>query len=164
MSELAITDYEEQRHSDVLREFVVGLQDYEHRLYSRLPPGADIVDAYVPHMLGLCRACEGKVLIAELDSEVVGYATILTKVQSDEIADGDMEYGQISDLMVRREFRGRGIGKELVAACETYAREHGVERLRIGVLAANETADRLYDSLGFDKLYVEREKKLTAKD
>jgi ribosomal protein S18 acetylase RimI-like enzyme len=125
-----------------------------------MPTGADIVDAFVPHMLRRCARCRGKVLVAELDGEVAGFASILARVKSDEIEDGDVEYGLISDLIVAREFRKRGIGRTLLEAAESFAKSNGVKWLRVGVLAKNYAAERLYDSSGFEKLYIEREKEL----
>ena len=129
-----------------------------------MPSGAEIVDAYIPQMLERCAECDGIILVAEIDGDVAGFATILARVKSDEIEDGDIEYGLISDLIVAREFRERGIGKMLMKAAESYAITSGVKWLRIGVLAKNYAAEHLYDSLGFEKLYIEREKELSLTD
>jgi ribosomal protein S18 acetylase RimI-like enzyme len=147
-------------HLAGVRACLIELQDFERSLDSRMPPGADIVDAFVPDMLRRCARCSGKVLVAELDGDVAGFATILARMKSDEIEDGDVEYGLVTDLVVAREFRNRGIGRKLLEAAETYVKSSGVKWLRIGVLAGNHAADHLYDSLGFEKYYIEREKEL----
>jgi ribosomal protein S18 acetylase RimI-like enzyme len=126
-----------------------------------MPSGAEIVDAFIPRMLERCTNCDGKVLVAELNEEVAGFATILTKVTSEEIEDGEIEYGLVSDLVVVSEYRRRGIGRKLLEAAESYAKSNGVRWLRIGVLAENHFADGLYDSMGFKKMYIEREKELS---
>lgn len=146
---------------DDLRSCLIELQDFERRLDPRLPSGADIADAYLPKMLQRCKQTAGKVLLAEIDDVCAGYATILTKVQSDEIGDGDTEFGLIADLVVLEKFRQLGIGRKLLEAAERYARECGVRWLRIGLLAGNQAADELYSSMGFGVLYIEREKDLT---
>jgi ribosomal protein S18 acetylase RimI-like enzyme len=46
-------------------------------------------------------------------------------------------------------FRGRGIGKALIAHLERWAVEHGAERMVLDVSSANEGAIRLYDELGY---------------
>jgi GNAT superfamily N-acetyltransferase len=126
-----------------------------------MPPGSDIVDDYIPHMLDRCKRCEGKILIAEIDGEVAGFATILTKVRSEEPEDGDLEYGLVSELMVVEKFRKKGLVRRLLEEAESYARANDVKWLRIGVLAGNRAADKLYASMGFSSQYVEREKDLT---
>ena len=157
-----IREFDEVTDADYVRHCLVELQDFERRLDPRLPPGADIVDEYVPHMLDRCSRCEGKVLVAEVGNEVVGYVTILTRVQSEELEEGDLEYGLISDLVVLQRFRNRGLGKKLLAEAESYARECKVQWLRIGVLSDNQTATRLYSSSGFSGYYVEFEKNLST--
>ena len=155
-----IREYKESAHLAGVQACIIELQDSERSLDPRMPPGAAIVNDYIPRMQHRCRMCDGKIFVAELNEEIVGFATILAKVTSDEIEDGDIEYGLISDLVVASPFRKQGIGRKLLETAEAYARSRGVKWLRVGVLAANDLADGLYDSMGFEKLYVEREKTL----
>ena len=127
-----------------------------------MPSGAEIVDDLIPHMLDRCAKCDGRVLVAELNEAIVGFVTILAKVMSDEIAEGQIEYGLVSDVVVASKYRKQGVGRKLLEAAESYAKSKGVRWLRIGVLAENHSADGLYDSIGFKRLYIEREKELTA--
>lgn len=157
---ILVRDFDEKTHLNRVRECLVELQDFERLLDPRMPPGAEIVDRYIPQMLDRCRRCKGKVLVAEIDGRVAGYASILTRVRSEELEDGDFEYGLVSDLVVVQEFRKLGIGRKLLDAAESHARDCGVKSLRIGVLDDNEAAKRLYLSMGFSGLYVELEKTL----
>jgi GNAT superfamily N-acetyltransferase len=143
-----------------VRACLIELQDFERDIDPRMPSGQDIVDIYIPDMLQRCRDCSGAILVAEVDRLVVGYVTILTKVSSDEIGAGDHEFGLITDVVVLQEHRGKGHGKALLQAAETYARDNGVKWLRIGALAPNKSATTLYSSMGFSGLYVELEKDL----
>ena len=157
---MLIRGFQESTHLAGVEACLVELQNFERSLDPRMPSGAKIVDAYIPNMLDRCLECDGKVFVAEVDGEVAGFATILARVMSDEIEDGDIEYGLVSDLVVASKFRKQGIGKKLLEAAETYARSNDVKWLRIGVLAENHFANELYDSMGFKKLYIEREKTL----
>ncbi|MEO6094714.1 MAG: GNAT family N-acetyltransferase [Fibrobacteria bacterium] len=56
----------------------------------------------------------------------------------------------VHDLAVEPEFRGRGVGKMLLAEVERKARELGCCKLTLEVLEFNETAVRTYKSFGFD--------------
>ena len=156
-----IRDFEEKTHLAGVRACLIELQDFERSLDPRIPSGAEIVDEYIPQMLSRCIECEGKILVAEVNEEVAGFVTIFAKISSGELADGDIEYGLISDIVVASKYRRQGIGKDLLAAAEEYARSSEVKSLRIGVLAENHIADELYDSMGFEILYLEREKKLS---
>ena len=56
----------------------------------------------------------------------------------------------VHDLYVRRRFRGRSIGRELLRVVEQKAREFGCSRITLEVRDDNESALRLYESAGFD--------------
>jgi GNAT superfamily N-acetyltransferase len=160
---LKIASFDERTHLQQLRDCVVELQDFECSLDPRLPCGSDIVDAYVPQMLQRCESCDGQIFVAEDDGKVAGYVTILTKVSSGELEDGNIEYGLVADLLVRQEWRGAGLGRKLLAAAENYAIDHHVKWLRVAALAGNRSAGELYKSMGFSDLFVEFEKSLSAR-
>ncbi len=155
-----IRDFNEEAHLTGVQACLIELQDFERSLDPRMPSGSEIVDDYVPYMLDRCIECDGTVLVAEVDGEVAGFVTILTRVESEEIVEGEIEYGLVSDLVVASKFRRQGFGRKLLEAAESYARANDVRWLRIGVLAQNHSANALYDSLKFKKLYVDREKDL----
>jgi RimJ/RimL family protein N-acetyltransferase len=52
-------------------------------------------------------------------------------------------------MYVRKQWRGQGIGKRLLAACLSLAREAGLEKVELQVFADNTPAIRLYESAGF---------------
>jgi ribosomal protein S18 acetylase RimI-like enzyme len=159
-----IRDFDIGVDTDALRACVVELQDFERGLDQRMPAGRDIVDEYVPQMLDRCKMHHGKIIVAELDSEIAGYASVWTRVQSEELEDGYFEYGLVADLMVRAKFRNRGIGRRLLESAEEYARVCHVKWLRVGVLSTNGAARELYTSLGFSDNYIQLEKRLIAVD
>lgn len=144
-----------------LRQCLIELQNFERALDPRMPSGEDIVDDYIADMLRRCRECNGTVLVAEVDNEVAGYVTVMAKVSSEEIGAGDFEFGLVTDIVVLPGYRRTGLGKDLLAAAEAYAKANGVKWLRIGALAANHAAIAMYSSMGFSGLYVELEKDLT---
>jgi GNAT superfamily N-acetyltransferase len=54
----------------------------------------------------------------------------------------------LEDLFVRPAFRGRAVGKRLLAHVAAYALEQGCARFEWAVLDWNESARRFYESLG----------------
>ncbi|HZS30247.1 MAG TPA: GNAT family N-acetyltransferase [Gaiellaceae bacterium] len=52
-------------------------------------------------------------------------------------------------LYVRPAARGKGLGRELLAAAAEYVQQQGAEMLALDVLESNADARRLYDRLGF---------------
>lgn len=157
---IRIVEYDAGSHQQALRELVIELQDFERELDPRMPAGAAIVDEYLAQMFMRCRQSDGKILLAEDDGNVAGFVTILTRVSSGEIEDGDYEYALVADLVVTAKYRRRGIGQQLLQAGERFARSRSARSLRIGVLARNRGAIDLYAAEGFDVLFSELEKKL----
>ena len=157
---MSVRPYNPETDADQLRDCMIELQNFERNIDPRMPSGEDIADEYVVEMLNRCRQCDGQVLVADVDGEIAGYVTILNRVQSDDLDDGNIEFGLVADLVVRKAFRGSGLGKKLMAAAEQYARDDDVRWLRISVMAANRGATELYSALGFDEIYIELEKDL----
>jgi RimJ/RimL family protein N-acetyltransferase len=83
------------------------------------------------------------VLLAEEDGRVVGFLGTTAGSQRRSRFTASLVVG------VLREYSGRGIGSALLAACETWAREHEVHRLELTVMSHNERALALYRSRGF---------------
>ncbi len=129
-----------------------------------MPTGAQIVDAYISDLKSRCERYGGKIFVAEINREVAGYAAVMTRVRSEDLEDGGMEYGLVADLVILKRFRRRGLGRRLLKAVEQYASDCGVRWLRVGVLAANRSARELYASLGFHEYQLQLEKKLTMSD
>jgi GNAT superfamily N-acetyltransferase len=157
---MKIRAFDSKADTQELRACVIELQDFERDIDPRMPSGEEIADDYIVEMLFRCRMCDGQVLVADVDGEIAGYVTMLNRVQSDDLDDGNLEFGLIADLLVRKAYRGTGLGRELMAAAESFAREHGVQWLRVSVMAQNAAARQLYASTGFAEIYVELEKDL----
>jgi ribosomal protein S18 acetylase RimI-like enzyme len=58
----------------------------------------------------------------------------------------------INDIVVREEYRGKGIGRYLLTYIAQYAKELKVDTLELNVFAANISAVHLYESFGFADL------------
>jgi GNAT superfamily N-acetyltransferase len=159
---MVIREYVRVTDFDGIRACLVELQDFERRIESRRPAGDEIANIYISDALSKCAECNGRIFVADEDGEIAGYATVLAKVSSGALDDGDLEYAYVADLVVRETYRGRGFGRRLIAKAEAFARDEGAKWLRIGVLAENEVARSLYISAGFSELHIEFEKELTA--
>lgn len=114
-----------------------------------LLPGEEMADRYCERIHTRCREAHGKVYVAEEDSMVVGFTTVLAREPFTELDDPPGYYALITDLVVLEPYRGRGIGRRLLERAEAYAKQAGATELRIGVLAKNGAARRLYLDVGF---------------
>jgi GNAT superfamily N-acetyltransferase len=81
-------------------------------------------------------------LVAEVDGEPIGSA-ILTPYGDGEI--------KLSKLFLKPEFRGLGLGSEMLARSEDAARERGYRRISLGTRALYVEAVRLYERRGWTR-------------
>jgi GNAT superfamily N-acetyltransferase len=102
----------------------------------------------------LRRRIEGRGVTGEYVAAMIGDAMVGSA--SVDIADPPTA-GNMTRTVPTAEFgvsvvdgwRGRGIGRALIAHLEGWATDHGVERMVLNVSAANEGAIRLYHELGY---------------
>ncbi|GIW34648.1 GNAT family N-acetyltransferase [Meiothermus sp.] len=62
------------------------------------------------------------------------------------------EYAELKRMYVRPAFRGRGVGKQLLAHLETYASERGIRLLRLETGVHQKEAIGLYQGFGFQRI------------
>ncbi len=91
-------------------------------------------------------AC-ARYLVAEENGEIIGYGGAWMI----------FEEGHITNVAVRKEHRGKGIGRALMQALMQYAANLGVQYMTLEVRKSNEPALNLYKSLGFLKLGVRKQ-------
>ena len=84
-------------------------------------------------------------MVAECDDRVVAMCTAQLLVST---AEGALS-ALVEDLVVTAGMRGRGIGKRVLKAVETWARHHGVTRLQLLADRQNTRALGFYDKQGW---------------
>jgi len=86
------------------------------------------------------------VLVAVDNESLVGFATVYLDIVS-------VRFGQrawVEDLAVAPDRRSAGIGKALLDAAKSWARDHGAARLELESGSARVDAHRFYDREGPD--------------
>lgn len=151
----------EDRDLDQLINLVCELQSYEAQLFDRMKHPDDIGEWYVEDLQRRCREHSGEILLAECRGELAGYAVVLSDVVQDDPDEITYAYAVVADIAVTERYRGRGLGKRLLAECERYALDAGARWLRISALAGNTRALQLYRHHGFADHLVELEKPLS---
>ena len=91
----------------------------------------------------LIRAAEHLALVAEADGEVVGNVLVSVErgVATDHIG--------ILSIVIADGWRDVGIGSEMVAGAQAWARERGLRKVSLGVFPDNERAIAVYERRGF---------------
>ena len=132
-----------------LETCVAELQSFERSIEAnRVEPEA-IRGRYLDGLLAECTKTQGAILVAEVGGAVVGFVCVLGRVQSQDIIEKEREHAYVTDLVVLEPHRRAGVGAALMRAAEAHARSCGAVRIRVGVLAANTGAQRLYQGLGY---------------
>lgn len=156
-----IREFDQSRDSVTLRDCFIELQNCERRFDPGKPEGSTVANAYLDRMFARCRQWDGRVFVAELADQIIGFICVWARVLPDEPDDSPAEYAFVSDLIVRSTHRRQGIGSQLLSAAEGYARVRKARSLRVGVSARNVAAKSLYESAGFQEYEVELAKQLT---
>lgn len=86
------------------------------------------------------------ILVIKEQTDVAGFLHLQTET---DWLTGEKQ-GYISRIVVAEVFEGKGFGKKLMAAAETWARENNYATLGLNVFAANKKALRFYHQLGYE--------------
>lgn len=122
-----------------LQEHHFLLQPHNPRYQVGQERWAEIADAALDHP-------DDEVLVAASDDGVAGCAVIRYE---------DKPWGlacQIETLVVAAPWRGRGVGSELVAACEDAAARRGAGGMRVEVVVENDGGRAFYEHRGYRAL------------
>lgn len=88
------------------------------------------------------------VLVAEQDGETVGYC-LATLAKHPPVFE-NQEYGMVCDLAVTERCRRNGIGERLFRSVQTWFADHGIHRIELRVVVANETSTAFWRKMGFN--------------
>ena len=146
--DLVIRQY---RHDDTaaVRQCVVELQEVERAIDPRLRSGESMADDYWEYIQARCAEASGRVFVAEQGGAVVGFVAVLAAEPFTELDEPPGTYALVTDLVVLPSHRGHKVGARLLQHAEAFARAAGATELRVGVLAQNVAARRLYVGSGF---------------
>ncbi|MBQ2385508.1 MAG: ribosomal protein S18-alanine N-acetyltransferase [Clostridia bacterium] len=84
---------------------------------------------------------QASALVALEDGRVLGYVGMMCV----------LDEGQIINVAVHPDARRRGVGRSLMEAAQTYAKERGIVFLSLEVRESNIAARSLYSSLGWEE-------------
>jgi RimJ/RimL family protein N-acetyltransferase len=97
------------------------------------------------YLRGIRRHSYAAVFVAETADGIVGRLSLAREAHPASEHTADL------GLMVAAPYRRRGIGRALMLAAESWAREVGVRKLELHVFPYNEAAIALYESLGYER-------------
>lgn len=97
-----------------------------------------------------------RILVAEQEDAVVGLLSFLYRhVESDKQVTRDVIF--VDDLAVKEEYRGQGIGTQLLNLMKEKVQAEHLDGLELQVNARNTAARKLYEQLGFTEKSINLE-------
>jgi fructose-1,6-bisphosphatase/inositol monophosphatase family enzyme/GNAT superfamily N-acetyltransferase len=99
------------------------------------------------HLATLLRRSDARVVVAEVDGRVAGFA----EIQARPTSIGDAYEAWLGALAVADAFRGRGIGSALLGAVDDAARELGCSRIELESSEWRDEAHAFYRERGYDE-------------
>ena len=85
-------------------------------------------------------------LVAVVDGSVVAMATIVVR----HVINRDEPFGRLASVVVREEWRSKGVGAALMERTEQICREHGCSAIEVTSAAYRTRAHDFYKRLGFE--------------
>jgi GNAT superfamily N-acetyltransferase len=121
-------------------------------------PGPDAEQGYASFLESQLETTESLVLVAERNTQVVGY--LYAAIEPPSWKELRERAGFIHDLFVEEPHRGVQIGDDLMNAALEWMHERQVARVLLWTAAPNEGARRVFERFGFRNTMIEMTKEL----
>ncbi len=142
---------------------IAELQDYGAQYEPGMRPGKEMAEGYLEKaILKDCAEKDGKIFVAEDNNELVGFIWVhLGKEPKDLMYyEPFQSFAYINDFMVTESYRGQGVGRDLITSVEEYAKQKGINQLKLHVVPKNDLAREVYQKMGFEEDDITLVKKL----
>ena len=149
---MKIIEYDDRYREDV-KDLLVELEEY---IVSIDKDNLDIVgkdyrEKMIDYDLKEAEECDGKCFLAIEDDKAVGLimGTIPIYNEEDYLDYKCPKKGEITELVISKDVRGKQIGQRLMKQMEEYFLSKKCEYVTIDVFAYNENAIKFYDKQGY---------------
>lgn len=162
--ELTIREYNE-RDIPYIKNSLEQLHDYVVQIdpIKRIRKMPGLIDKMSSEIFEMTKTNKGKIYIAEVNSNSVGFAAgFIGDAQSEEhlLEVIPSKSGIISDVYVDTSYRSKGVGKLVVRKVEKYLISMGCDAIWVSTNSFNVKAVGLYKSMGYDEREVSLMKKV----
>lgn len=134
-----------------LQEYIESLDEEGYNIV-----GEDFRELYFKETMEEIRKYQGKMFLYKEDGKIVGL--VIGIVNNEEIDCYNFKApkrGRITDLVVTKKCKGKGIGKKLLHYMEDYLKSNGCKDTLVGVFSFNITAIDFYKSVGYKRRMTE---------
>lgn len=159
---LKIIDYSSQYDNDI-KDLLVELQEYiasiDKEQYNILTD--EYKEKYFEKIMDEVNKYEGKIFLAVENEKTIGL--IVGLINNEEEVTYDFKApkrGRVTELIVSKKCRAKGIGKQLLNKTESYFKEVSCKGVLIDAFAYNENAQKFYYKNGYFNRNIEMMKKI----
>ena len=133
-----------------IHDFILGLQRFEYAFESNRRLDTAVAADYFAALHKKIRETDGAIFIAEDDlGHPVGWTAAHEDTEEIYVVPDKRRVAYIAELYVVEEARRLGIGRNLIQACEEWARRRSLSIITIGVLSKNSAAFQAYANTGY---------------
>lgn len=105
-----------------------------------------------PKLEKIIKSEDSVIFLAEVDEEPVGLAEVYIREDKPDPARVQRRYGFLQSLIVTQKTRKQGIGKKLVQASESWAKEKGAVEMQLDIWEFADGPLDFYQNLGYRTL------------
>ena len=139
-------------YDDEIKDLLVELQEHISNIdiegYNVV--GTEYREEYFKETIKNVAEKNGKIYLYEENKKIVGLAVGIVNNDKTTSCDFDVpKRGRIAELVVNKNYRGKGIGKILLQKMSAYLKSIGCEKIMIEVFGYNEKAIKFYQKNGF---------------
>jgi ribosomal protein S18 acetylase RimI-like enzyme len=153
-----------KNHTEAVKDLLVELQEYIASIdkFKLNILTDEYRDRYFELTMEEVYSNQGKIFVATNNDCVVG---MVAGYKVSYTVDDQIDYkcppkGMISELIVSKNQRGGGVGKQLMSQMEKYLIDIGCEYIKLQVFAYNQTAYDFYKNLGYEPVLIDMLKKV----
>ena len=157
-----IIEYDEiydEQIKDLLVELQEHIVDIDKEGYNILTK--EYREEYFKKTIEEIKKYEGKMFLYKENNEVLGLVVGL--INNEETKEYDFQApkrGRVSELVVTKKIRSKGIGKQLLDKITEYFKENNCKDILIAVFAYNEDAIRFYEKNNYHTRMIEMTRKI----
>lgn len=145
MEIVSATDFQVPEIVELWKEFWDYHQKMDPKFFVMSEDGPSKFGEYVK---GLIKSDDSQVLVALDQGQMVAYS-IAQILKRPPIAKHP-EYGFISDLCVKSEYRRKGLGKQILDKILEWFKSRRIDRIELTVVAKNQIASSFWKKQGFE--------------
>ena len=146
-----IIDYN-PKYDEEVKNLLVELQEYltdiDREKYNIV--GKEYREKYFEETMKIVKEKQGKIMLYKKDDKVIGLIIgIVNNEKEDRYDFSAPKRGRITEFIVSKDYRNKGIGNELLNKMKEYLKGVGCEKILIAVFGYNKSAIEFYNANGF---------------